>query len=114
MSNRPQSLKLRYPIFSDAIKRSFTRTAPSPESSGRGWTGSSAGSPVKIARPKRDAAAMSSASIPAAGTGEVAYVIKGQRETLAARATDGAEIKRGHVVVIERVTGSVAHVRAKR
>src|SRR5262245_36252045 len=53
-------------------------------------------------------------SIPASGTGEVAYLIKGQRETLAARATDGGEIKRGQVVVIDRVTGSVAHVRAKR
>jgi len=53
-------------------------------------------------------------SIPESGTGEVAYLIKGQREILAARASDGAAIKRGQVVVIERVTGSVAHVRAKR
>jgi hypothetical protein len=53
-------------------------------------------------------------SIPASGTGEIAYLIKGQRETLAARSIDGAAIPRGHVVVIERVTGSIAHVRAKR
>ena len=52
-------------------------------------------------------------SIPESGTGEIAYLIKGQRKTLAARASDGAAIKRGQVVVIERVTGSVAHVRAK-
>jgi hypothetical protein len=53
-------------------------------------------------------------TIPASGAGEIAYLVKGQRETLSARATDGAAIPRGQIVVIERVTGSIAHVRAKR
>ena len=52
--------------------------------------------------------------IPIGGTGEIANVIKGQREITAARASDGAAIAKGQLVVIERITGSVAHVRAKR
>src|SRR5262245_3731161 len=53
-------------------------------------------------------------AIPASGTGEIATIVRGQRETTAARASDGQAIAKGQLVVIERVTGSVAHVRAKR
>jgi len=53
-------------------------------------------------------------AIPPSGTGEIATIVRGQRETTAARASDGQAIAKGQLVVIERVTGSVAHVRAKR
>ena len=53
-------------------------------------------------------------AIPSSGTGEIATVVRGQREATAARASDGQAIAKGQLVVIERVTGSVAHVRAKR
>jgi hypothetical protein len=53
-------------------------------------------------------------TIPPGGLGEIAYVVKGQRESASARASDGEGIARGRIVVIERVTGSVAHVREKR
>lgn len=53
-------------------------------------------------------------AIPSSGTGEIATVVRGQRETTAARASDGQAIAKGQLVVIERVTGSVVHVRAKR
>jgi hypothetical protein len=53
-------------------------------------------------------------AIPAGGTGEVAASVKGQRETLAARSIDGEAIGKGRLVLIERVTGSLAHVRAQR
>ncbi len=52
-------------------------------------------------------------SIPAGGTGEVAYLAKGQREVGPARSADGSAIGRGQVVVIEKVTGSTLHVRAR-
>lgn len=52
-------------------------------------------------------------AIPAGGTGEVAYVVRGQREQAAARSTSGEGIPRGCPVVIERVTGSTVHVRPK-
>jgi hypothetical protein len=52
-------------------------------------------------------------AIPEGGTGEVAYLVKGQRDTTAARAADGKRIAKGQLVTIERVTGSVAYVRAK-
>jgi membrane protein implicated in regulation of membrane protease activity len=52
-------------------------------------------------------------AIPADGTGEVAYSLKGQREQAAARSVDGAAIPRGRLVVVERVTGSTFHVRPK-
>jgi membrane protein implicated in regulation of membrane protease activity len=50
--------------------------------------------------------------IPQDGAGEVAFQVKGQRETAAARTVDGAPIPRGRHVVIERVTGSTVYVRS--
>ncbi len=52
-------------------------------------------------------------TIPAGGVGEVAFVVKGQREQGAARAMDGSAIAKGQVVVIEKVLGSTLHVRAR-
>lgn len=53
-------------------------------------------------------------AIPEGGTGEVAFLVKGQRDMAAARAADGKRIAKGQLVVIERVMGSIAYVRAKR
>ena len=53
-------------------------------------------------------------SIPAGGTGEVAYLAKGQREVAAARASDGSAISKGKLVVIEKVLGPTMFVREKR
>lgn len=50
-------------------------------------------------------------SIPAGGTGEIAYVVKGQRERAAARARDAESVAKGSQVLIERMVGSIAHVR---
>ncbi len=52
-------------------------------------------------------------SIPAGGVGEVAYIMRGQREQSSARAIDGAAIPKGSPVVIERVSGPTAYVRRK-
>jgi membrane-bound ClpP family serine protease len=52
--------------------------------------------------------------IPADGTGEVAYSVKGQRETGPARAIDGSAIAKGRSIVIEKVVGSTMYVREKR
>jgi membrane-bound ClpP family serine protease len=52
--------------------------------------------------------------IPADGSGEVAYLVKGQRETGPARSADGSAIPRGHPVVIEKVIGPTLFVREKR
>ncbi len=52
-------------------------------------------------------------TIPEGGPGEVAYVIKGQRELSPARATDGRAIARGCTVTVERVVGAAAWVRVK-
>ena len=51
-------------------------------------------------------------SIPAAGIGEITFLVKGQRARMAARSSDGAAIAKGRPVVIERISGSTAHVRA--
>ena len=51
--------------------------------------------------------------IPAGGTGEVAYVVKGQREACPARTVDGAAVPRGCLVVVEEVLGATLHVRRK-
>lgn len=51
--------------------------------------------------------------IPAEGTGEIAYQVKGQREILAARALSGAAIAKGRLVEIENVVGATAFVRLK-
>jgi membrane-bound ClpP family serine protease len=52
-------------------------------------------------------------SIPEGGTGEVAYLVKGQRDRCAARSADGRAVARGRVVVIDRVMGSTLYVRLK-
>lgn len=52
-------------------------------------------------------------TIPENGAGEVAYVIRGQREQAAARASSGASVPRGRVVVIEKVMGQTVYVRPK-
>jgi membrane protein implicated in regulation of membrane protease activity len=52
-------------------------------------------------------------AIPAGGVGEVAYIMRGQREQSSARAVDGGAIAKGTAVVIERVTGPTAYVRLK-
>jgi hypothetical protein len=51
--------------------------------------------------------------IPAGGIGEVAYIMRGQREQSSARAVDGGAIAKGTAVVIDRVTGPTAYVRLK-
>jgi membrane-bound ClpP family serine protease len=52
--------------------------------------------------------------IPAGGTGEVACIVKGQREVGAARSADGSPIKRGEVVVVEKAVGPTLYVRVRR
>jgi len=52
--------------------------------------------------------------IPADGSGEVAYIVKGQRETGPARSADGSAVPRGRPVVIEKVIGPTLFVREKR
>jgi hypothetical protein len=52
-------------------------------------------------------------AIPAGSVGEVAYVARGQRESGPARATDGAAIAKGTLVVIDKVLGSTLYVRRK-
>lgn len=47
------------------------------------------------------------------GVGEVAYVVKGQRERLSARTRDGGAIAKGSLVVIDSLAGSTAYVRRK-
>lgn len=48
------------------------------------------------------------------GIGEIAYVVKGQRERLSARTGDGTAVTKGSVVVVERIAGSTAYVRRKQ
>lgn len=53
-------------------------------------------------------------SIPAGGgAGEIAYVVKGQREIGMARSVDGSAVPRGRLVVIERILGPTLYVRSK-
>ena len=49
--------------------------------------------------------------IPENGAGEVAYEVKGQRESTMARSVDGTALPRGRQVVIEKVTGSTVYVK---
>jgi len=51
--------------------------------------------------------------IPAGGTGEVAYLAKGQREVGAARSADGSPIPRGQLVVVEKAVGPTLYVRGR-
>lgn len=50
-------------------------------------------------------------AIPDGRMGEIAYLVKGQREQAAARAVDGRAIAKGTPVVIETMMGPVARVR---
>ena len=52
--------------------------------------------------------------IPVGGTGEVAYIVKGQREVGAARSADGSAVLKGALVVIEKVSGPTLYIRPKR
>ena len=52
--------------------------------------------------------------IPESGTGEVAYLAKGQREVGMARSADGSAIPKGRLVVVEKVVGPTLYVREKR
>jgi hypothetical protein len=52
-------------------------------------------------------------AIPSGGVGEVAYIMRGQREQSAARSVDGEAIAKGLPVVIDRVSGPTAYVRRK-
>lgn len=53
-------------------------------------------------------------NIPAAGIGEIAYVVKGQRLRAGARVVGGAAVQRGAAVRIERMTGTTATVRLQK
>lgn len=52
-------------------------------------------------------------AIPAGGTGEVAYIVRGQREIAPARLPDGGALARGRVAVIDKVMGHTVYVRPK-
>ena len=52
-------------------------------------------------------------AIPAGGLGEVAYVVRGQREQASARSADGRAVPRGRPVVVEKVMGQTVYVRPK-
>ncbi len=45
--------------------------------------------------------------------GEIAYIVKGQRERMSARTSDGTALAKGTQVVIESLTGATAYVRRK-
>lgn len=51
--------------------------------------------------------------IPENGTGEITFLVKGQRETGPARAIDGISVARGVTVVIEKIVGTTHYVRPK-
>ncbi len=52
-------------------------------------------------------------TIPEGGAGEVAYMVKGQREMSAAHSLDGKAIPKGRLVVLEKVVGPTVYVRSK-
>jgi hypothetical protein len=52
-------------------------------------------------------------AIPAGGTGEVAFIVRGQREIAPARLLDGGALARGRVAVIDKVMGHTLYVRPK-
>lgn len=51
--------------------------------------------------------------IPEGGLGEVAYVVRGQREQGAARTVDGRPAAKGSVVVVDKVMGSTLYVHTR-
>jgi hypothetical protein len=52
-------------------------------------------------------------AIPANGTGEIAYTVRGQREIAPARRADGGALGRGRIAVIDKVMGHTIYVRPK-
>ena len=52
-------------------------------------------------------------AIPEHGVGEIAYLVRGQREQASARSVDGAAIAKGRLVQIDKTTGPTAWVRPK-
>jgi hypothetical protein len=52
-------------------------------------------------------------AIPAGGTGEIAYHVKGQREVSPARSVDDEAIGKGRLVIIDRTGGSTIYVRKR-
>lgn len=51
--------------------------------------------------------------IPAGGLGEVAYLVRGQRDSASARSTDGSAVGRGEPIIIDRVVGGTVYVRRR-
>jgi membrane protein implicated in regulation of membrane protease activity len=51
--------------------------------------------------------------IPEGGMGEVAYVMRGQRESAPARSASAVAVPKGTLVLIEKVSGSTLYVRPK-
>jgi len=52
-------------------------------------------------------------AIPEQGVGEVAYLVRGQREQTPARSAAGTAIPKGRIVVIEKTSGPTVWVRIK-
>ena len=52
-------------------------------------------------------------AVPEDGIGEIAYIVRGQRQLAGARAIDGRAIKKGTRVVIEEMMGTTARVRPR-
>ena len=52
--------------------------------------------------------------IPPGGTGEVAYMARGQRVQSSARTTEDGTISKGEIVVIDKVSGATVYVRRKQ
>jgi hypothetical protein len=52
-------------------------------------------------------------AIPAGGVGEIAYVVRGQRDQAPARTLDGSAVAHGRVVIVEKIVGQTAYVRMK-
>jgi len=50
-------------------------------------------------------------AIPEGGTGEIAYVARGQRVASPARSTEGKALSKGALVVIDKMMGATAYVR---
>lgn len=49
--------------------------------------------------------------IAAEGIGEIAYIVKGQRERMSARTKDGSPVPKGALVEIEALAGATAYVK---
>ena len=52
-------------------------------------------------------------AIPLRGAGEVAYIVRGQREIAPARLEDGGALAKGRIAVIDKVMGHTVYVRGK-